>query len=155
MEIAVVRTGERLNKAVVVRPDGTTDSFVVHDYGEALPHDLAHYVVESELGLAWGFWGLVAAGAQMQALVAFGARDKRAIGRTEDPLITAHLAELTEAERLVNALHSPWSEDGVSGVDPEAQARIRGAIDDLNRRWQATPVGESLRLEWPMSFSRG
>ena len=44
---------------MVVRP---------HDRPSGLPHDLVHYVVERELGLAWGFWGLVAAEASIESV---------------------------------------------------------------------------------------
>lgn len=35
---------------------------------KGLPHDLAHYVVERELGVAWGFWGLMAHGATFDCI---------------------------------------------------------------------------------------
>lgn len=46
--------------------------------GPTLPHDLVHSVVEDELGLEFGFWGLVSAGAKLQSVQAYGARDRGA-----------------------------------------------------------------------------
>jgi hypothetical protein len=81
-------------------------------------------------------------------VLAFGARDKRSVGRSDDPLLTKHVADLNEAERLVNALHSAWS-DEASGLEPEDETRVRQAMDRLNERWHGTAVGATLRLYWP------
>jgi hypothetical protein len=105
MRIAVVRRSGRKHDGIVTRADGTTDRFVVYDYGDALPHDLVHYVVERERGLAFGFWGLVAAGARLAALETAGARSPRKVKVATDPLVEAHLDELLEAEDLANSAY--------------------------------------------------
>ncbi len=46
----------------VHRSDGTSTGWDFPSYGDGLPHDLRHLVVEDELGLADGFWGLVDGG---------------------------------------------------------------------------------------------
>ena len=61
-----------------------------------LPHDLAQLVVERELGLPFGFWGAVAAGATFRTLVAGG----RKRTRPGVEVIRAHVDEIDEAEHL-------------------------------------------------------
>ncbi len=114
-----------------------------------LPHDLVHYVVEQELGIAFGFWGLVAAGAKPQSVQAYGARDPRRISREDDPVVQAHADELLTAERFVAAFSGLPGAQPDPDLDPEVVARIQARIDELNRRWQATAAGEVFRLGWP------
>jgi len=65
---------------------------LVASYGDGLPHDLAHLVVESAFGLRGGFWGRVDDGADPQAINAEangkGGRDKTGCGERE-PLSAA------------------------------------------------------------------
>ena len=123
--------------------------FAVYDYGPVLPHDLIHYVVEDELGLEFGFWGLVAAGAKLVSVQAYGARDPRRIPPPNDPLVGAHVDELLDAEGLVAA----FSAFPGTGPDPELDLDqiegIRARIAQLNEQWQAIGPGERLRLRWP------
>jgi hypothetical protein len=128
------------DRLVIVRHDGHAVSLPLADYGSRPPHDLVHYAVESVFGIEWGFYGLVVAGAQLQAVAAAGARNPKAIGRTGDPLLAAHLDELMRAEHLVNALGD------VEGDDADT---ARALVAELNARWQATPPGGRLHLLWP------
>ena len=123
--------------------------FAVYDYGPALPHDLVHYVVEAELGMEFGFWGLLAAGAKLQAVQAYGARDPRRIPKEEDALVRAHVDELLDAERFAAAFSGLPGVEVDHGLDPGTAERIRSRIDELNQRWQATPAGDVFRLDWP------
>src|SRR5882757_6287432 len=47
----------------IARDDGVTFSMQGVGHNFAIPHDVAHYVVEKALGLDRGFWGSVADGA--------------------------------------------------------------------------------------------
>jgi hypothetical protein len=151
VEITIVKVDSGPHRAVVARPGAEAAQFAVYDYGAMLPHDLVHYVVEDELGLEFGFWGLVAAGAKLQSVQAYGARDPRRIPPQDDPLVAAHVEDLLAAEGLVAA----FSAIPGTGPDPDLEAdrveRIRERITELNERWQAACPGELLRLRWPAS----
>jgi hypothetical protein len=54
----VRRRGQR-DHVYVTRGDGTEAAWAFPTYGDTLPHDLCHLVIEDELGLRDGFWGLV------------------------------------------------------------------------------------------------
>ncbi len=47
----------------VTRADGTVVHWKFPAYGDGLPHDLVHLVVESGLEMRDGFWGLIDRGA--------------------------------------------------------------------------------------------
>jgi hypothetical protein len=63
MNITFTRSGEHTYTTSALRDDGVMLEVPSYDRTSPLPHDLAHYVVERELGLNHGFWGCVAAGA--------------------------------------------------------------------------------------------
>lgn len=102
--------------------------------GGDLPHDLYHYVIESTLGIEFGFWGCVAAGGSFETL-----------GRKQTPqgkaVVAAHLGELGEAEVRVNDIYFAWRRGEPTAVDVE--------LDAMLERWRALPDGGELVLDWP------
>jgi len=145
MDIAVVKQAGRRHRAVVGTDHGTVQ-FAVADYGARLPHDLVHYVVERALGMRYGFWGLIAAGARFDSVAAFGARRPRRLSAVDDPLVAAHAAELGEAERVANAVSRPGAE---AGLGADVRAAVEAELARLTAEWQALDVGGVLRLIWP------
>ena len=101
-----------------------------------LPHDLAQLIVERELGLPFGFWGAVAAGATFRTLVGGGRRRTR----PGVELIRAHVEEIDEAEHLFHRHVGEW----LRGEDTPA----RGALDEALAKWQAIAEHESIELEF-------
>jgi hypothetical protein len=68
MRIEVKRLdGDGRYETVITRDDGV--SFRIQSVGHtfAIPHDLAHYLVEKALSIENGFWGSVASGASSPA----------------------------------------------------------------------------------------
>ena len=65
LTVAFVRHRERRDRIYVTRQDGTSIFWDFPSYGDRLPHDLMHLVVEDGLGIVNGFWGMVDAGAEV------------------------------------------------------------------------------------------
>lgn len=170
MNITFTRTGERTYATVVVRGDGVTLQVPSPDRTSPLPHDLAHYVVERELGLRRGFWGRIADGAVFPGItVASGRRPPHAAERSRTILREVG-PQGTHAEVLVGVflgiLH-----DGQEGDEPAALARVsaawtpdkpeRGPLDpsevrrvcqalrDIREHWRSLAAGQSLAVWWP------
>ena len=99
--------------------------------GADLPHDLATFVIERELGLAHGFWGCVAQGAVFRSLP----RKRTPQGSA---VIARHRADLDAAELRVNAAYRAW----------RAGRRI-APLETMLRRWRDLPDGGTLVVEWP------
>lgn len=74
------RRGER-DQVQVVRTDGTKTEWEFPSYGDALPHDLVHFIVEEGLGLTDGFWGLIDDGADVVMV-----NDQAVLSRNGEPL---------------------------------------------------------------------
>lgn len=101
--------------------------------GGDVPHDLATFVIEAELGIEHGFWGCVAAGATFTSL----GRKRTEPGRA---VIRRHLTELDAAEAQVNEMYFAWRRGEATPVGP--------ALDAVLADWRALPEGGSLVMEW-------
>jgi hypothetical protein len=99
-----------------------------------LPHDLATFVVERELGVRGGFFNLTAHGAIFRS-------SKRPFTRPGRQLIAEHRAELDAAETLVNAEQDAWRAGRPTPV--------AAVLDEADRAWAALPAGAALELTWP------
>ena len=170
VEITFTKAAGRKYQIRVRRDDGVVLEVPSFDRPARLPHDIAHYVVESELCLARGFWGLLAAGALLPGVrVASGRLRPRAAERTRAVLKEAG-QEPTEAEVLVSLMLGV-AEDGAEEDWPEVSSRLKDAWQprrsrrgDITRvdvrrvcrrlreaaeRWEALPVGAEMTLSWP------
>lgn len=141
VEITIVKVESGPHRAVVARPGAEAVQFAVYDYGPMLPHDLVHYVVEDELGLEFGFWGIVAVGAKLQSVQAYGARDPRRIPPQDDPIVAARVDDLLAAEGLVAVFSALPGTGPEPELAPEQIERIRARITELNQLCQATGPG--------------
>ena len=101
--------------------------------GGDLPHDLTTFVIEEALGIEYGFWGCVAAGATF-----------RSLGRKRTPqgkaVISRHLDELDVAEGRVNEIYFAWRAGRPTELDDE--------LDTMLERWRAVAEGGDLTVEW-------
>jgi hypothetical protein len=151
MKISITKKQNR-NRVVCTRDDG---SFTIVDLGPNLPYnDLAHYVVETELGLHGGFFGNVARGYSFEQL-----GDKNVI-LTLGP-------ESLYAEVLAGALGSLATgactveqfpeliEGGLARFDykpnkptPADATRYLRKLNDLLTHWTSLRDGESLELSF-------
>jgi len=59
MQVSFARHKGRHHHIYATRTDGSSADWAFPSYGDDLPHDLCHLVVEDALGIAKGFWGLV------------------------------------------------------------------------------------------------
>lgn len=108
--------------------------------GGDLPHDLYTFVIEDALGLEFGFWGCVAAGATF-----------RTLGRKQTPqgkaVIARHVADLDDAEARVNEVYFAWRRGEPTALDAE--------LDEMLARWRALGDDDELVLDWRIDRSAG
>jgi hypothetical protein len=157
------KTGARRYGVFVERD--TACALVMHPapgFHEFLPHDLLHFVAETEWGLDGAVFGQLAAGGDAgtfwpvdQKLVASAMRRRKRLrrGRTRgrrSELLTGVLERAWSARRGRSPLPDDWDERlAAARVDQETLARVVASLDVLAERWNELRVGESLRLEWP------
>ena len=169
MEITFTKTGQRKYEVLARRGDKVVLRVQTPDRPQSLPHDLAHYLVERELGFERGFWGSVAAGAVFGGMqVVSGRRPPHAAERSK-AVIKAAGQQLTAAEIYVSVMlrvaregrEGDWP--GVCSLLDEAWRPFRGprkavshegvsracrALREAEREWQELPVGQSLTVSW-------
>jgi hypothetical protein len=169
MRIVVTRLDEKRYGSVIER-DGVSFRLGGPGFMKALPHDLAHYVVEATLGLQHGFWGCIAKGAIPAGMTWIAGRQKPKAAERAGAVLKVHKSELSEAEVLVDifersisrgtadnwpAMRASLKDRHASArpnarkVGPEDVANVCRAWSELQSQWQALRPGESLRLDWP------
>jgi hypothetical protein len=103
--------------------------------GGYLPHDLYTFVIEAGLGIEYGFWGCVAAGARFKTL----GRKRTPLGKA---VIADHSDDLDAAEARVNEIYFAWRTGEPTPLANE--------LDSMLSRWRALAGGDELALQWPI-----
>jgi hypothetical protein len=164
MKVTFVRTVGKPDRFYVVRADGTEASSSFPSYGDALPHDLVHLVVEAGFELRNGIWGRVARGVDLEAV---NAQANRKGGKVAEKYagLGEDLAEVFVSEALANA---SWWERTLSAaqrvedirascarfavampvtVTPERSTRVQEVLERLGRRWRTLVPKGAIALE--------
>jgi hypothetical protein len=166
------RRGEH-DQVQVVRTDGTKTKWEFPSYGDGLPHDLVHFIVEEGLVLTDGFWGLIDNGADVVMV-----NDQAVLSRDGKPLREAlvDFSGLVKAEEAVALLgpqpvveavgrvmvarldpgsFSPPTSEKVShlgfrlpgGTTTETVAEIQRRLRELALQWRQLS-NESITVAW-------
>jgi len=121
-------------------------------------HDLTHYAVETELGFARAFYGLLAEGWDITRFAAPGA----SADLPEQALLAEVIVGFLDVERATGTIGSGedfnwkigtfWSGRGATPptfrMTDDMLERIRRKRAELFERWKALPAGETLTLEY-------
>jgi hypothetical protein len=167
--------------SVIERDDGVV--YRMQEFtrpGTELPHDLRHFVVERELGIADGIWGGIAAGMVYTSMEHVQGRRPPHSAERSDELKRAQRQRIMRAELLANLVEAvamlddpsgndirrltsaklsavPLTEPGADPADvadvppPEALARAARGLQVEAARWARLRVGEDLVYEWPLA----
>lgn len=150
----VISKGESRDRIGIVRADGSRAETSFAKKGP-FPHDAVHYAVERHLGLAHGFWGMVATGRHPEEISGLAkAAGHASAARAGIP--EAHIVELVQAERLVECFEAEmWggpsdpetfrsvalaacaqSNVPLPDLDAGRVAAIRAELHALARQWE-------------------
>lgn len=159
MEVTFVRVQGERDRIYVHRTDGSETSWVFPSYGDGIPHDLTHLVVESVCRLRHGFWGRVDAGADPRVVndeaSRIGGADKyTGFGVDQRELMWAEAVaaaewwrdDLSDDDR-VQAVRERFA-DLPEHISPEGFLRIRQLIGQLGQRWRELLPKGSLRASF-------
>jgi hypothetical protein len=165
VKITLHRTDARRYWTAIERDDGA--GFEVRGIGfmGAVPHDLAHFTVESELGLANGFWGTVAAGGIFASMHATSGKRPFQADAKSAAVIRTNRTGLNDAELLVGAftdaldqgipallmmLHRFQKGSAIKdAVVSDAEAvRVLEKLREMQKRWRDMPIEGELSLVW-------
>jgi hypothetical protein len=177
MQVSFVRHRERRDRVYVTRDDGSSTGWDFPSYGDRLPHDLCHLVVEEGLVIVEGFWGLVDRGVEVELV-----DNQATLERDGEPLVRQpgiDFSDLRRAEEAVALLGPPGmhidevgalavarldpssteAADGDSlrsgtgfglpaGASDEAIASVRHRLLDLSGQWRALGDGDAITLTY-------
>jgi hypothetical protein len=160
VEVTFVRTQGQPDRIYVRRSSGDEAWWSFPSYGDGLPHDLVHLLVEAAFGLRRGLWGLVDAGADKARINAeanrMGGKDKyRALGPDQrDILFSEALAAAVSGiyesnqHRLEYVLSA--SSLGMERVSltVEQLSEVLTALENLRERWRGLGRKSSLRFRF-------
>lgn len=156
MQIRLTRLSNDRHRLELVRDDGTSEAREL-ETRSALLHDLVHYAVETEAGLAASFYGRLASGETYDALTVAPPPDAEAM-QTE--AVVARLQGVAkndtwsdvDPERFVESIAAGFR--ALGGAPPEwltadLIVRVRERLRRVQGQWRATPFHQTLALEFP------
>lgn len=137
MQLAVKRLDDRRYETLITRSDGVR--YLVKGVGHmgTIPHDLAHFVVETALEIRQGFWGSVAAGGLFTSLAHVDGRRRPHAERRSAEVLRNNKGIMTEVEILVGLFDKAFGH----GLSPES-----GTLKKLLRDYTWTPLGGRKRM---------
>jgi hypothetical protein len=175
MQIVMTRLDARRYSTIVQR-DGVQLQLPGYGFMRALPHGLAHCVVEGSFGLERALWGSVAGGAEFSRMERIEGRRKPHSTEKAKTTSKENADYLTEAEwsvacfekivdgnldrvprlvetelreALATVLHRSRA---ITGSDI---AKVCGAWREMQARWNGLSVGESIRIDWRSARASG
>jgi hypothetical protein len=143
MEVSFVRHRERRDRVYVRRADGTSTGWDFPTYGDRLPHDACHLVVEDSLGLANGFWGLVEQGVEVKLI-----DNQATLVRDGRPLIEQPGFDFTDLVRAEEAVAQISAFALPPDASEEAYAWLRQRLRELSDRWRHLEDGQAIILTY-------
>lgn len=121
-------------------------------------HDLTHYAVETELGIPDAFFGLLAAGWDIDDTDGKAAKGplppaavlvEHIVGMLDTERGSGQLLQPGEFQQTIReyvAQHPAWADAARAALAPDALERIRARRGALIARFRALPAGETLEL---------
>ena len=161
MIIRFVRTAGAPDRVYVRRTDGSETSWSFPTYGDALPHDMVHLVVEEAFQIADGFWGRVDRGVDPARINAEanrlgGANKYKGFGDDLRGLLLAEtvanlswgISEISDEQRL-QQVADECEKHGIAMpplVDPARLQNVRTRLAELSAQWRALVPKGTLEL---------
>lgn len=147
VKVTFTKLSDRRHSVRVVRADGTSES-VELDSRSFLRHDLAHFAVEVELGLAAGVWGSVASGGSLSGQRLDG--DDVALAETISGPMQTMMRTSAGPDQICDVL----GRVAPAVASTDLAVRLHTRMRSLWGRWAATPYGGEMELAWPREAHR-
>jgi hypothetical protein len=170
MEVTFAKVDPGFCETSVVRSDGVRLAVPTFGPMRHMPHDLVHFVVESELEVERGFWGCIAAGAVFRGMRVLAGRRRPHADERSRAILERAGQRLVESEELVRiVLQAAVVERASSGelarrlarafcphgksrgeIGLDAARRVGAALLARRSEWAELASGAALRLRWPL-----
>jgi hypothetical protein len=120
-------------------------------FDDHMPHDIAHYIVEEQLGIRLGVFGQFAEGGGGLFKPA-PADSSEAYRRRVRRIASEGREDMRRSEAAVQLCVAAWQrvptdvDPGI--VTPVELEKVVRRIDEVSARWRALPPGGSLTFDW-------
>lgn len=148
------RTGERRYR-VSVEGAGVVSSFMepAAGYDARLPHDMAHFVVENELGITGGVFGQLASGGNAGTFQPTEKQPNRKAAKRGKKVAATNRQDALLSEKLVYIAWQVWNNERLEtdlpkGFSLDDIRRVCREFDAVSAVWSPLVVGESITLAW-------
>ena len=153
MKVTFTKTAKRRYRVSVEGP-GVVSSCMepAPGYDERLPHDMAHFVVENELGINGGVFGQLAAGGHAGTFTGTAEPRKKDVKRGKR-IAAANRKDANLSERIIWLAWATWNNipSGmplIQGVSAEDIKRVCREFEAVSAVWSKLHIGESMTLIW-------
>ena len=120
-------------------------------YDDRLPHDVAHFIVEQDLGIMGGVFGQLASGGAFRVMHSTDAKKIRKVKKRRTELARVHKHDALFAEHAIYAAQARWEHQEIipdTKIPAEVIDRLCRKFDEFADRWTRMAVGESISFEW-------
>ena len=152
MEISFSKKGSGHHIISCKRKNGTVTW--MHSDSFFILHDLCHYAVETGLALKKAFYGMLAAGTDINDFEL--PKEKRTVEFTEEAIWTEQLVNLLtieysqgKMEHFINTLNEVCGKNNIDmppAINYEKLDQIRHSFKILMNQWHLLPEGETMTL---------
>ena len=151
MKVTFTRTKQRGYSLKIEGPKiATAEMDPAPGYDARLPHDVAHFIVENELGIEGGIFGQMAMGGIIRP-VERDARIQRKAKRKREEIFRTNKGDALFSEHAVWAAQSRWENQEIipSTKIPQPDLdRVIAKFEEFANEWSTLPIGGSIMLEW-------
>lgn len=151
MRVTFTRTSERGYSLAIEGPSIQAAKLdPAPGYDPRLPHDVAHFIVENELGIKGGIFGQMEMGGIIRP-VERNARIQRKAKRKRSAIFRANKNDALFSEHAVWAAQSRWEKQEIipSTEIPQPDLdRVIARFEEFANEWSKLPIGGSITLEW-------
>jgi hypothetical protein len=152
MKVVFTRTGERRYKVRVESKGGATVSLdPAPGFHDQLPHDVAHFIVENELGILGGVFGQIALGGSANTFHSDDPKKVKKTRRRGQIIARENKKDALFSEHAVYAAQSRWEKHEIVPRTEIPAAQIDRIIDRFQAfatEWSKLPVGGEIAFEW-------
>ena len=160
MNVIFTRTGERRYRVSVEGP-GVVLSWMepAPGFDARLPHDMAHFVVENELGITGGVFGQLAAGGLANTFHPSDEQLRRKLYKRDNRIAAINRHDAILSEKVVGLALQAWNSDlseapAAEGVSTKDIRWVCQQFDVVSAVWSKLGIGESMTLAWRVNAGR-
>lgn len=151
MKVTFTRTKQRGYSLKIEGPEiATAVMDPAPGYHDRLPHDVAHFIIENELGIQGGIFGQMAMGGIIRP-VEQNARIQRKAKKKREAIFKANEDDALFSEHAVWAAQSRWEKQEIIPATKIPQPdldRVIAKFEEFANEWSKLPIGGSITLEW-------